>query len=177
MDIAAEVQATPAYTVALAIQREVGPNGKVSIQQVMKGLTNAISMRDAPYKGGGKFDLFSRCWFLLDAFTPPEGIAGREWILKMREQARYTPDDKKLRKCQMDPERMIEQLTACSDWWDKYAKTLTGQGNRKDADEAPFMPYGKKPKGGGGSDGSGAGASGSGHSRQDRKPEGRKPDN
>jgi hypothetical protein len=49
MDIAAEVQATTAYTVALAIQGEVGPNGKVSIQQVMKGLTNAISMRDALY--------------------------------------------------------------------------------------------------------------------------------
>jgi hypothetical protein len=100
----------------------------------------------------------------------------------MREQARYTPDDNNVRKCQMDPENMIEQLTACSDWWDKYAKTLTGQGKRKEAHEAPFMPFGKKLKGGGGSGGRGAGASGSGYdngggSRHDRKAEGRKPDN
>jgi hypothetical protein len=113
MDIVAEVRATTAVTVAHAIQREVGPNGKVAIQQVMKGLTNAISMRDALINGEGKFDLISKCLFLLDAFTPPEGLAGREWIIKMREHARFTPDDNNLRKCQMDPERMIEQLTAC----------------------------------------------------------------
>jgi hypothetical protein len=128
MDIAAEVRATTAVTVAHAIQREVGPNGKVAIQQVMKGLTNAISMRDAFINGEGKFDLISKCLLLLNAFTPPEGRAGREWIIKMREHARFTPDDNNLRKCQMDPERMIEQLTACSDWWDKFAKNLTGQG-------------------------------------------------
>jgi hypothetical protein len=71
MDIAAEVRATTAYTVSLAVQREVGPHGKCSIQQVMRGLTNAIAMRDALDNGRGKFNLFSRCQFLLDAFTPP----------------------------------------------------------------------------------------------------------
>jgi hypothetical protein len=88
MDIAAEVDATTAYTVALAIQREVGPSGKVAIQQVMKGLNNAIAMRDALLHGDGKFDLISRCRFLLAAFTPPDGVAGRECLIKMREQAR-----------------------------------------------------------------------------------------
>jgi hypothetical protein len=138
MDIAAEVQATTAHTVSLAIQREIGPNVAVTIPQVMKGLNNAIDMRDALLGGRRKYDLISRCQFLLAAFTPPEGIPGREWMIKMREQARYTPDDNNLRKCQMDPERMIEQLTAWSDWWDKFAKTLTGSAKRKDSDDSQY---------------------------------------
>jgi hypothetical protein len=60
----------------------------VAIQQVMKGLTTAISMRDQLLDGEGKFDLISRCQFLLDAFTSQEGQAGREWMVKMREEAR-----------------------------------------------------------------------------------------
>ena len=159
MDIAAEVGATTAYTVALAIQREVGPSGKVFIQPVMKGLINAISMRDGLLQGEGRFDLISRCRFLLAAFTPPESVAGREWLIKMREQARWTPDENNLRKCQMDPDKMIEQLTACGDGWDKFAKKLTSQGKRG-AQESPFLPGGKKPKGGG--QGGSYGASGSG---------------
>jgi hypothetical protein len=182
MDIAAEVRSTTEVTVSHAIQREVGPNDIVAIQQVMKGLTIAISMRDQLLNGEGKFDLISKCQFLLDAFTPPDGLASREWIFKMREQARFTPDENNLRKCQMDPEKMIEQLTACGDWWDKFAKTLTGQGKRG-ADDTPFLPQGKKPKGGGGG-GSGGGASGSGYGNggapsggRHGKPEGRRPDN
>jgi hypothetical protein len=182
IDIAAEVRGTTAVTVSYAVQREVGPNGKVAIQQVMKGLNNAISMRDQLLNGEGKFDLISKCQFLLDAFTPPDGLAGREWIIKMRELARYTPDENNLRKCQMDPDKMIEQLTACGDLWDKFARTLTGQGKRG-AEETPFQQQGKKPKGGGGG-GSGYGASGSGYGNggassggRQAKPEGRRPGN
>jgi hypothetical protein len=97
----------------------------------------------------------------------------------VREQARYTLDENMLRKPQMNPDMMIEQLTASSDYWDKYAKTLTGTQKRKDAEDLPFTPYGKKPKGGGG--GNGAGASGSGHGngggrREERRPDGRRAD-
>jgi hypothetical protein len=97
----------------------------------------------------------------------------------MKEQARYTLDERNLRKPQMDPERMIEQLTASSEWWDKYAKTLTGSQKRKDAEDPPFTPYDKKSKGGGG--GNGAGAFGSSHGngggrREERRPEGRRSD-
>jgi hypothetical protein len=141
MDIAAEVEATTAHTVAMAIQREVGPSGQVSIQTVMRGLNNAIAMRDGLLQGEGKFDLISRCKFLLAAFTPTEGVAGREWMLKMREQARWTLDDSNLRKCQMDPEKMIEQLTACGDWWDKYAKHLS---TKRGGDDQPFTQVQQK---------------------------------
>jgi hypothetical protein len=158
MDIAAEVEATTAHSVALAIMREAGHRGQVNIQPVMRGLTNAIAMRDGLLQGDGKFDLISRCRFLLAAFTPAEGVAGREWLLKMREQARWTLDDNNLRKCQMDPERMLEQLAACGDWWDKYAKHLT---SKRGGEEQPFTQVQqKKHKGnGGGSNG----ASGSGY--------------
>ena len=56
---------------------------------------------------------------------------------------------------------MPEQLTACGDWWDKLANNLTSQGKRG-AEEAPWNPGGKRPKGGG--QGGSSGASGSGHS-------------
>jgi hypothetical protein len=175
MDIAAEVDTTTAHTVALAIQREVRPSGKVSIQPVMRGLTNAIAMRDGLLQGEGRFDLISRCRFLLAAFTPAEGVPGREWLITMREQAHWTPDENNLRKCQMDPKKMIEQLTACGDWWDKFAKNLSSQ-SKRGADDAPFQPVGKKPKGGGG--GSAYGASGYGYGyggaqRENRQERGR----
>jgi hypothetical protein len=78
----------------------------------------------------------------------------------------------------MDPEKMIEQLTACGDWWDKFAKNLTSQGKRG-ADETQFLPVGKKTKGGGG--GSAYGASGSGYgnggAQRDNRQERGRPDN
>jgi hypothetical protein len=59
----------------------------------------------------------------------------------------------------MNPDSMIEQLLAASDYWDKFSKTLSGAQKRKDED-LPFTPYGKKQKGGSGGGGNGA-ASGS----------------
>jgi hypothetical protein len=96
----------------------------------------------------------------------------------MREQARYTLDDHMLRKPLMNPDLMIEQLLSASDYWDKFAKTLTGTQKRKDEDQ-PFTPYDKKLKGGGGNN-DGA-ASGSGHTnggwrRDDRRPDDRRHD-
>jgi hypothetical protein len=75
----------------------------------------------------------------------------------------------------MDLEKMIEQLTACGDWWDKFAKHLT---TKRGADDQPFQMVQKKHKGGGsggsnGASGSGYGNGGSrGDSRQERgRPE------
>jgi hypothetical protein len=96
------------------------------------------------------------------------------------EQARYTLDENMLRKPQMNPDMMIEQLLAASDYWDKFAKTLTGAQKRQDAEELPFTPYGKYPKGGSGGGGHGA-ASGSAHTngggrREERRPDSRRAD-
>jgi hypothetical protein len=70
---------------------------------------------------------------------------------------------------------MIEQLTACEDWWDKFAKNLT---SKRGADDAPFLPVGKKHKGG--SSGSANGASGSGYgnggARNDNRQERGRPE-
>jgi hypothetical protein len=95
----------------------------------------------------------------------------------MREQARWTPDENNLRKCQMDPEKMIEQLTACGDWWDKFAKNLTSQGKRG-AEETPFLPGGKKPKGGGqgGSYGASGSGFGNGGAQKENRPERGRPE-
>jgi hypothetical protein len=60
MDVAAEVRATTATSVAMEIQREIGQNRHVKISRVMRALNNAIEMREALDDGAGVMDSYSR---------------------------------------------------------------------------------------------------------------------
>jgi hypothetical protein len=129
MDIAAEVRATTATSVALDIQKEIGPNQRVRISQVMRGLNNASEMRDAMDDRAGIFDSYSRCEFWLNTFTAPRVQAENHWLARMREQIQWTKNERGIDVQQRDPFLMEEQLAKNSFYWDKFAANLIAKGN------------------------------------------------
>jgi hypothetical protein len=114
MDIAAEVRATTATTVAVEIQKELGQHRRVKISQVMRALNNDIEMGEALDGGAGVMDSYSRCEFWINAFIGARGQPENHWLTRMREQCQWTKNERGIGVQQRDPYLMEEQLANSS---------------------------------------------------------------